>query len=104
LSDGVAYRIEVPSSDSANVHATLKGDSLFIVVGPESLRIDLLPALSEARGLRERVGTPARELNALVAIDGTGTMRGDLLVLGMSVTQEKGVRRMNHLDAILLLR
>lgn len=104
LSDGVAYRIKFPLQDATPAHPALRGDTLFIVVGADSVRVDLRPALAMAHAAPQRMRTPPRELDALAVTDHVGTRRGDLLVLDMTLEQEKGIRRMRHLDAILLLR
>jgi hypothetical protein len=104
LSDGVAYRIQVPTHDPAHARATLTGDTLFIVVGAERLSVDLQPAMAVAHAAPRGVRMPAKELDALAVTDRLGARRGDLLVLDMMLEQEKGIRHMRHLDAILLLR
>jgi hypothetical protein len=63
------------------------------------------PALTSTSGVVASRGRPApAELDALPVQNRAGARRGDLLVLEMTVSQEKRVRRMTHLDAILMLR
>lgn len=103
LSGGAAYRIQLPDQNAAQARATFARDTLFILAGADSLRVDMRPAMTDARTVRLRGPATPGDLGALPATDRTGARRGDLLVLDMMLTQENRVRRMVHLDAILLV-
>jgi hypothetical protein len=60
--------------------------------------------MAAAHAAPRGVRMPAKELDALAVTDRLGARRGDLLVLDMMLEQEKGIRHMRHLDAILLLQ
>jgi hypothetical protein len=109
LSDGVAYRLMMPGPEPNTPRAELRGDTLYITIGADSFRADIRPALTVAQSSHPRGPRPSPEqapasVDALAALGPDGTRRGDLMILGMSLTEEKGVRRMTHLDAILLVR
>jgi hypothetical protein len=104
LSEGVAYRIQLPNQSAEQARATFRGDTLFIVAGGDTVLVDMRPAVAAAHPMRQRPGLSASDVDGLAAIDRAGANRGDLLVLDMTVSQEKRVRRMVHLDAVLLLR
>ena len=109
LQDGVAYRVMMPNNDPNTPRALLYGDTLHIMAGPDSLKVDVRPAIAMMPGFRERGPRPRREqvpasVDALAVLGRDGTRRGDLIILTMTLTDEKGVRRMAALDAILLVR
>jgi hypothetical protein len=108
LPDGVAYRVMEPNNEPNSPRALLFGDTLLIIAGADSLRVDVRPAITVARGTHERGPRPRYQppasVDGLAALGSDGKRRGDLIVLALTLTEEKGVRRMVHLDAILLVR
>jgi hypothetical protein len=108
LPRGTAYRIEVPGSAPQRPRAWNAGDSLYIIIEADTLRIGLAPAYERTRDMRRDV-TRGQRLNtgvdmaALPVFDRAGTRRGDLVLLEINLSEQKGKRVMPRIDAVLLL-
>jgi hypothetical protein len=99
-----AYRIEMPGSVPQRPRAWNAGDSLYMIIGTDTLRASLAPAYEQTRDIRrERGAVTATDMTALPVFDRAGTRRGDLVLLEINLTEAKGKRGMPRIDAMLLL-
>ena len=98
------YRIEMPGSAPQRPRAWNVSDSLYIIIGSDTLRTSLAPAYEETRDIRrDRRAATGVDMAALPVFDRAGTRRGDLVLLEINVAEQKGKRALPRIDALLLV-
>lgn len=103
LTGGQAYRVEIPVGDARQPRAWTGGDSLYIQVGADTLRVDFAPAFAFTQDVARPRANPNQDMKALPVLDGSGSRRGDLILLEVNLTEAKGKRGFPRIDAILMV-
>jgi hypothetical protein len=99
---GTARRVRVPSRGGPAA-GWIVGDSVFTVAGADTLSAGLLPALQALRQADPRGGNASLDATAAPVMDRKGAVRGTLMVLEISRSMQKGVRKITSLDAVMML-